>query len=151
MLDTFDRAILELVQKNNQLTHAEIGKVVNLSPSSVRRRLSRLRKEKIIKADVAIVDPMKTMIQAVVLVAFKEESVETYQKFKARMIAEPAVTQCYAVSGEVDFVLVVQASDLASYEAWGEEVLMANPHIGRYNTHIVWSQVKFDTAVPMIG
>ena len=149
MLDTFDRAILRIVQTDNQRSHAVIGEEVGLSASSVRRRLARLREEGIIRADVSIVDPVKTMIQAIVLVTFKEESLENYQQFKARMVAEPEVTQCYAVSGEVDFVLVVQTQDLASYESWGERVLMANPDIGRYNTHIVWSRVKFSTALPM--
>ena len=149
MLDAFDLAILNVVQHNNQLTHTEIGQQVNLSASSVRRRLARLRKEKIIKADVSIVDPVKTMIQAIVTVTFKEESLEGYQAFKERMIAEPQVSQCYAVSGDIDFILVVQAESLEKYEAWGERVLMADPTIGRYNTHIAWSRVKFSTAFLM--
>lgn len=151
MLDTFDHAILNIVQENNQLTHAEIGRQVNLSASSVRRRLTRLREDNIIQADVSIVAPSKAMIQAIVMVSFKEESVEGYQSFKARMINDPQVSQCYAVSGEIDFVLIVQAESLEAYEAWGERILMTDRTIGRYTTHIVWSRVKFSTAVRMGG
>ena len=147
MLDTFDHAILNIVQDDNQLTHAEIGRRVNLSASSVRRRLVRLRKDNIIQADVSIVAPSKAMVQAIVMVSFKEESVEGYQSFKARMMNDPQVSQCYAVSGEIDFVLMVQAESLEAYESWGERVLMADRTIGRYTTHIVWSRVKFSTAV----
>ena len=151
MLDAFDHAILNIVQADNQLTHAEIGRQVNLSPSSVRRRLARLRKENVIQADVSIVAPSKAMIQAIVTVSFKEESIEGYQSFKARMIKDPHVSQCYAVSGAIDFVLIVQAESLEAYEAWGEHVLMTDRTIGRYTTHIVWSRVKFSTAVQMGG
>jgi len=149
MLDSFDEAILNIVQENNQLTHAEIGRHVNLSPSSVRRRLARLRKDKVIQADVSIVDPSKAMIQAIVMVSFKEESVEGYKAFKERMTKDPKVSQCYAVSGEIDFILIVQAESLEAYESWGERVLMTDRTIGRYTTHIVWSRVKFSTAVVM--
>ena len=149
MLDPFDTTLLNVVQENNQLTHAEIGKRINLSASSVRRRLTRLRKDNIIQADVSIVDPLKTVIQAFVTVSFKEESKEGYQRFKARLIEEPQVTQCYAVSGEIDFILVVHAESLEGYETWSERVLMADPMIGRHNTHIVWSRVKYSTAIQL--
>ncbi len=147
MIDDFDRAILNIVQHNNQLTHAEIGAKVNLSPSSVRRRLNTLRQSKVIEADVSVVDPGKEMIQAIVMISFLKESVEGYRAFKEQMKAAPEVAQCYSVSGEVDAILIVNAPDLASYEAWGERVLMSNPLIRRYNTHIVWSRVKFSMAV----
>lgn len=149
MLDSFDHAILNIVQENNQLTHAEIGEQVNLSPSSVRRRLARLREDKVIQADVSIVAPSKAMIQAIVMVSFKEESLEGYQSFKNRMIEDPQVSQCYTVSGDIDFVLIVQAESLEAYEAWGEQALMTDTTIGRYTTHIVWSRVKFSTGISM--
>ncbi len=147
MIDNFDRAILNIVQRNNQLTHAEIGEKVNLSPSSVRRRLKALRQNNVIESDVSIVAPGKEIIQAIVMVSFLKESLEGYQAFKDQMQQDKAVAQCYSVSGEVDAILIVNADDLASYETWGEQVLMTNPLIRRYNTHIVWSRVKFSTAV----
>ena len=147
MIDDFDRAILNLVQENNQLTHAEIGAKVNLSASSVRRRLKALRDNKVIEADVSVVNPGKEMIQVIVTISFLRESVEGYNAFKEQMKAAPEVAQCYSVAGEVDAILVVNAPDLPSYEAWGERVLMSNPLIRRYNTHIVWSRVKFSMAV----
>ncbi|MEM8487431.1 MAG: Lrp/AsnC family transcriptional regulator [Bacteroidota bacterium] len=147
MIDNFDRAILNIVQKDNQVTHAEIGAQVNLSASSVRRRLKAMRKAKVIEADVSVVDPGKEMIQAIVMVSFLKESPEGYSAFKQQMIEDPSVAQCYSVSGEVDMVLIVNAPDLSSYEAWGERVLMANPMIRRNTTHIVWSRIKFSMAV----
>ena len=56
-LDAFDRDILKVVQGDNLLTHAQIGERVNLSPSSVRRRLTHMREQGVIAADVSIVDP----------------------------------------------------------------------------------------------
>jgi Lrp/AsnC family leucine-responsive transcriptional regulator len=147
MLDDYDRALLDLVQSDNQWTHARLGEAVHLSPSSVRRRLSALRERGVIRSDVSIVDADRTTVTVIVQVTFQQESVEGTHDFEQRMIAAPEVSQCYAVAGEVDFVLVVHAPDLASYEAWGKRTLMADADIRRYDTHIVWSRVKFSTAV----
>ena len=149
MLDSIDRAILNLVQQDNQRTHAEIGAAVGLSASSVRRRLKALRTAGVIQADVSILAPESIGIQAIVLVTFGSESLAGDTAFRERMLAQPEVSQCYAVSGDIDYVLVVHAADLPSYENWGKQVLMADPAIRRYDTHLVWSRVKFSMALPL--
>lgn len=146
-LDDFDREILAIVQRDNLRTHADIGGEVGLSPSSVRRRLARLRKDGVIAADVAIVNPDKDRITVIVTVVFQRESVQADRNFKKRMQAAPEVSQCYSVAGGIDFVLVVHAASHSDYEAWGERELMWDPHIRRYDSHIAWSRVKFTTVI----
>ena len=146
-LDDFDREILAIVQRDNLRTHADIGGEVGLSPSSVRRRLARLRKDGVIAADVAIVNPDKDRITVVVTVVFQRESVQADRNFKKRMQAAPEVSQCYSVAGGIDFVLVVHAASHSDYEVWGERELMWDPHIRRYDSHIAWSRVKFTTVI----
>lgn len=146
-LDDFDHAILDIVQRNNQRSHGSIGKEVNLSASAVRRRLAAMRKVGIIVADVALTDPAKRGLTFVTSVTFDREDPVAYENFEHQMLAEPAVAQCYSVSGDCDFVLLVYAETPAAYAAWGKRVLMPNPAVGRYSTSIVWSQVKFTTVV----
>ena len=105
-MDSFDRAILALVQKDNQRTHAEIAKAVNLSPSSVRRRLARLREDQIIESDVSILSATAQRITVIVLVAFQNEVLDEVRAFKKRMQEADEVSQCYSVAGQIDFVLV---------------------------------------------
>ena len=149
MLDPLDRAILRIVQRDNQRTHASIGAEVGLSPSSVRRRLGALRSSGVIEADVSLLAPSEAGVQAIVFVTLQEETTESDDGFRRRIRASPEVTQCYAVLGSVDYVLVVHAADLPSYEAWGRRVLLADPAVRRYDTHMVWGRVKFSTALPL--
>lgn len=58
-LDDYDKALLRLLQQNNRLTTEQLAEEVNLSQSAVQRRLTRLRNEKVIEADVAIVSPWR--------------------------------------------------------------------------------------------
>ena len=53
-LDKADLAILRIVQKDNQITHAAIGDKIGLSVSAVRRRLVALRQDGHISKDVSI-------------------------------------------------------------------------------------------------
>jgi Lrp/AsnC family leucine-responsive transcriptional regulator len=83
-LDEHDKALLRLLQVNNKLTADELGEKVNLSASAVQRRLKRLREEKIIEADVAIVSPKVAGIgnTCVVDVVLEVGNSKAIEKFK---------------------------------------------------------------------
>ncbi|MEL6362862.1 MAG: Lrp/AsnC family transcriptional regulator [Pseudomonadota bacterium] len=145
--DDYDRAILRLVQNDASLTHEAIGRSVNLSASSVRRRLAALKDAGIIEKEVALLSPEHAGVTLIVSVSFKEETADAYDQLDARVRDDPAVKQSYHVSGEEDYVLIVQAPSLQWYENWGREMFMTDPAIRRYSTKVVWSRKKFDTSI----
>ena len=56
-LDSFDHALLEEMQRDNQTPARILAERVGLSQSAVLRRLRRLRAERVITADISIVNP----------------------------------------------------------------------------------------------
>jgi Lrp/AsnC family leucine-responsive transcriptional regulator len=146
-LDAFDRKLLALVQRNTLQTHEALGTAVGLSPSAVRRRLHQLRASGVIVADVAIVEPAKLGVTVIVSIRMQEESRASYGAVKARMIADLQISQCYTVAGPVDFMLVGHFADLATYEAWIDTNILSEPTIARSDTAIVYSRIKFETAI----
>lgn len=148
-MDAFDRNLLNLLQDNNRLTYDDLAQRLNLSPTAVRRRAKRLRDEGIIHADVSLVDPARAGITVIVSIRFEKESHKTYEDFKTQMRNTPEVAQCYTVSGEVDFIIVAHFPDLPTYDDWVGETLLSNPAIARSDTNIVYSRVKFQTAIPV--
>jgi len=146
-LDSFDLAILNIVQQDNKLSHASIGEEVNLSASSVRRRLTAMRTAGVIIADVSITDVSKRGLTCIASVFFDKEDPDVYDAFRMQMIEDDAVSQCYSVSGDSDFVLVVHSESPEAYQQWGESTLMVNEMIRRYSTVIVWSRTKFTTRI----
>jgi len=134
-LDGFDLKILEIVQRNNLKSHADIGMEVNLSASSVRRRLAAMREAQIIIADVALTDPTQLGLTFIVYISFEYEEPEIYTAFRKQMTSDLAVSQCYSVSGEFDFIIIVHAATPAAYEAWGERTLMSNSAIRPYEIY----------------
>jgi len=58
-IDSFDRKILQALQKNSDYSMAELGEIVGLSHTPCWRRVKRLQEEGIIKGKVALIDPDK--------------------------------------------------------------------------------------------
>ncbi|GAA0476996.1 Lrp/AsnC family transcriptional regulator [Parasphingorhabdus litoris] len=148
-LDDFDRRILNIVQCDNQRTHADIGEAVGLSASAVRRRLKLLRDTGFIEKDVALLRASNIGVRLIVLIYFQNESIEAFNALDEQIRTTPEILQGYHVSGSMDYVLIVQGPDVEWYEEWGKQAFMSNPAIRRYDSHVVWSCKKFDTALPL--
>lgn len=150
-LDAFDAQILNVLQKDNQITSAEMATQVNLSPASCLRRMRRLREEGTIVADVSIVAPeaVGRNLTMIVLVSVERERPELLDEFKRSMQRTPEVMQCYYVTGDADFVLLVTAADMADYESFTQRFFFENPNIRRFSTMVVMNRVKFATMIPI--
>mgnify|MGYP001804180677 CR=1 FL=1 len=148
-MDEFDRNILNLLQADNRLTQDAIAERVGLSASAVRRRIEKLRKDRVIIGDVSLVDPDRVGITVITSVRFEREDRDAYKRFEELMMAASEVSQCYMVSGDVEFVLIAHMRDLAHYEEWMASYLLDEPFIQRAHTNIVYKRVKYKTAVPV--
>jgi Lrp/AsnC family transcriptional regulator, leucine-responsive regulatory protein len=143
-LDEHDKQLLRLLQQNNKLTSEELSQIVNLSQSAVQRRITRLRNEKIIEADISVISPAAAGIgiTCVVDVVLHEGSSKAIDKFKSAMQACTEVAQCYYVTGTYDFVLIVNTRDMQHFEAFSKQHLMDNPNLKHFYTHVVMDKVK---------
>jgi Lrp/AsnC family leucine-responsive transcriptional regulator len=143
-LDAFDRKILALWQGNTRLPAKTIGDEVGLSAAAVQRRLKRLRDEGVIEAEVAQLDPaaMGLPVTCVVNVDLDRERSVDLERFRRKMLASVEVQQCYYVTGQSDFVLVVLAADMAAYEAFTRRALLDDANVKSFVTHVVMSRVK---------
>jgi DNA-binding Lrp family transcriptional regulator len=77
----------------------------------------RLREAGVVVRDVALVDPAMVgqTVTAFVGVELDRQREDVLASFERKIAAEPDVQQCYFVSGEIDYLLVVTCRDLDSY------------------------------------
>lgn len=150
-LDEFDFRLLGAVQENNQLTAQELAERVHLSPVSCLRRLKRLREEKVIVKDVAILDPVSVgqPLQMLVLVSLERERADMIDEFKRAVLQTKEIVQCHYVTGDVDFVLLVSAASMADYDAFTQRFFFENKNLRRFSTLVVMNQVKYLAALPI--
>jgi len=143
-LDAFDKKILNQLQQNNRITAEELGSMINLSTSAVQRRLTRLRKDKIIEADISVISPSVAGfgITCIVEVALHLGNSEALDGFKELLSACDEVMQCYFVAGACDFILIVNTKDTGHYEAFSTKYFKENPAVKQFCTHVVLDKVK---------
>lgn len=135
-IDAFDQALLAQVQQNNLTPARVLAERVGLSESAVLRRLRRLRAEGVISADVSVVRPasLGRPVTAIVLVSMVREGRAQIDAFTERLHGRPEVVSTWYVTGNADFVLVLNLADLAAYDVFTSEVFLADPNIGKFET-----------------
>ncbi len=80
-------------------------------------------------------------------IELESERLDLIDAFKREMRSAPEVTQCYMVTGDADFVVVVMVEDVAAFETFTRERLYANPNIRKFRSMIMLDRVKFEPRV----
>lgn len=137
-LDRFDRHLLELVREDNLQPARVLAEKVGLSVSAVLRRLRRLREEKVIVADIAVVNPMLTgsALTMHVLVQMQQAGPQALDGFARAIVHYPEVTGAWDVTGDDDFLLRVQVATMEEYDAFTRRALSENKGIHSFTTLI---------------
>ncbi|MFS4428039.1 Lrp/AsnC family transcriptional regulator [Chryseobacterium sp. S90] len=117
-LDQFDFQILKILQKNNLTPQRDIGDHIGLSAAAVQRRIKRMRETGIIKADISVIDTekLKHSVTLIVEVFLERDKIDLIDQAQTLFTSAPEVQQCYYVTGESDFVLVVVVPSMKDYE-----------------------------------
>ena len=149
-LDPFERKILALIQVDATLSTAQIAERVGLSQAPCWRRIDRLRKDGVIKAEVALVDRHKLGLNAHVFAQVKlnAHGRQHLQEFSDAIRELPEVLECYVLMGSVDFLLRVVAQDIGAYERFFFDKLSRLPGIQEINSVVALSEIKSTTALP---
>lgn len=150
-MDRFDALLLDALQRNNRLTAEALSEIAGLSPDACRKRVNRLRQQGYIEADTAILSPERLGrgLMLVVEVSLQNERPADLDRFKAQMRAAPEVMQCYYVTGNADFILILSARDMADYEAFSRRHFFAEDNVARFRTSAVMERVKTGFALPL--
>ena len=142
--DAFDLAILKLLQQDCTLPQRQIGEAVNLSTASVQRRIKRMESNGIISAQTAQIDPKAVglPLTIVVEVELQAETAGRIDEIKRSFREAPEIQQCYYVTGEVDFILIVIVGDMSEYEALTQRLFFPNDNIRKFRTLVAMDRTK---------
>jgi DNA-binding Lrp family transcriptional regulator len=105
----------------------------------------------VIQANVAVVDPIQVG-QSITIFVEVEVISETAELIAAKreFASVPEVQQCYYVTGEADFMLVVVPT-MTAYEALTRRLFFGNNNVKRFRTFVAMERVKVGLAVPLPG
>jgi Lrp/AsnC family leucine-responsive transcriptional regulator len=146
-----DRAILREMQKDSGLTITKLADRAGLSASAVQRRLQRLREEKVIIREVAILDPRQvganvTMLVELELERDRPELMPSLHDWIARV---PQVQQAWCLTGRGDYTLVIVAGSIEEFDGIADRMIEENPNIRKFTTRVVLKHIKRTLQVPI--
>lgn len=150
-MDTLDRKILRIVQRNCQLKAETIAEEVGLSASAVQRRLRQLRQDRVITSEIAVVD-MKQVGGGMTFIAgleIERENYDALQRLRLWAAQNDNIQQLFYVTGSVDLVAIITARDVAEYDEIAARIMRENSQIRRINTNVVLKSIKTGLFVPV--
>lgn len=147
LLDRTDRRILNILQQDNQITNLALADRVGISAPPCFRRVKRLRETGIISKDVSLVDPFRVGQRLIVFVnvTLEKQREDLLAHFERKMQEQLEVLQCYFVSGDTDYLLVIHVSDMNHYNDFARRVFANEPNIKMFRSSFCLSRVKHDT------
>lgn len=150
-LDKQDLHLLRILQQDIRKSVDFLAQEVGLSTASVKRRLKKLRDNHVISAEVAVVSAkaVDQQMSFIISVELERDHIDHLIKFKTRIKNEPRIQQCYYVTGESDFVLIVTARDMEDFENFVQHFFYQDSNVRRYKTSVVMEGTKVGLQLPL--
>ncbi|MBE0462060.1 MAG: Lrp/AsnC family transcriptional regulator [Halomonadaceae bacterium] len=150
-MDSLDRRILNQLQLDAGMTNQALADAIGLSPSACLKRVNRLRAAGIIDREVALLNPnaLGQCLHMVVEVTMERDNKALYQRFLNSALSAPEVKQCYQVTGESDFILIMIVKDLDEYDRFCDQVLYSDDNMRKFRTLLSRKRHKFDISLPL--
>ena len=149
ILDKMDRKILNILQRDNQITNLALAEKIGMSAPPCFRRVKRLRDEGFIVNDVSLVDPFKVGRPLIVFanITLEKQREDLLAHFERKMAEEPEVMQCYFVSGDTDYLLIIHVADMNHYNNFARRVFANEPNIKKFRSSFCLNRTKYNTQV----
>ena len=152
-LDEKDITLLINIQANARLTNAELGTLINLSPSGVQKRLRKLEESGIVQHYVTILDRQRLGYDLLVFVKviIKDHSVESIADFDSVINEMPEVLESHRVIGDADYLLKVVVRDREDLDHFLMKRLLPLDSIERVSTYLVLKEAKETNSIGLLS
>ena len=118
VMDSIDKEILRIIQKNSSIRLTELSKKVGISTTPCWNRVKKMEEEKIIKSRVTIIDNKKVNLP---LIAFLSINVPNHTdewrvKFEKLINHNSQIIETHRISGNHDYVLKILSPSIEEYD-----------------------------------
>jgi Lrp/AsnC family leucine-responsive transcriptional regulator len=148
-MDSIDKKLLILLQKDSKKTTKELSVKLNLSVTAVYERIKKMEREGIIQNYVALVNRSKVNKGFVVFCHIKliQHTREFLTKFESQVVKLSEILECHHVSGDYDYILKIAVRDMEEYREFLVTKLTTLDHIGSTHSTFMIREVKNTTVI----
>ena len=143
-MDRYDTRILKELQLDGRVSWSRLARRINLSASACQRRVEALVERGIIENFTVNLneDALGNHVKAFVSVNIDRQNTALAQDFRRRVREHPQVQACHMISGTIDFMLEVVATDLDAFGNFIDGDLLSMPAVKDASSSIVLKVVK---------
>ncbi|NWN91126.1 Lrp/AsnC family transcriptional regulator [Marinobacter adhaerens] len=152
-LDKLDQRILEVLQRDGRISNQQLAAQVSLSPAACWRRVRALEESGVITGYSAHLAPERIGLGLCVLVnlSLQRHTIDSTAEIERQVSSYPEVLQCFAVTGNADFVLRVIVPDMVSYDRFLNEKIFTLQGIAQVNSNFALREIKNTQTIPVGG
>jgi len=149
-MNTFDKEILKILQKDCTLSVSDIASQVGLSTTPCWRRIQAMEKAGIIRARVALAEPEKLNVGLTVFVMVKtnQHNPQWLDKFSNTIKDIPEIMEFYRMSGDIDYLLRIVVPDMKAFDAFYKN-LITHADFSDISSSFAMEEIKYTTQLPL--
>jgi Lrp/AsnC family transcriptional regulator, leucine-responsive regulatory protein len=137
-MDDIDRRILALLREDASRPLKVVAAKVELSRSSVRERIARLEASGVIRRYTIELAPTSSAVLAILMVRLTRTPSPAVV---SRVVGLPEVVRCFSLSGDIDLLVELSASDVAEINRV-RDLIASDPGVADVETSFVLKQDK---------
>ncbi|HRG39436.1 MAG TPA: Lrp/AsnC family transcriptional regulator [Bacteroidia bacterium] len=150
-LDKIDLKILRILQENAKITNLQLSGEIGLSPAPTLERVKKLETAKLIQGYYTQVneEALGIGIKAVIQITLARQLENAISNFKKEINKIPEIMECYQVTGNADYILIVLLKDIRDFENLISQRLSKVEEIGQMQTMVILSKIKDSKLLPL--
>jgi DNA-binding Lrp family transcriptional regulator len=150
-LDAIDLRILAELQADGRITNVELSRRAKITAPPCLRRMRALEKAGYVQGYHADLNAkaLGYGVTGFVFVGLAGQKDADLKHFEERVRSWPQVRECYMLSGEVDFLLKIVATDLGSFQSFITDTLTAEKNVASVKSSLMIHVSKNEPGVPV--
>lgn len=148
-LDNVDLQLLDILQREVQLSNAELARRVNLSPPATHTRVKRLENEGYIDQQVAILNQEKLGFDLLcyVFMSTNIHQAKELEELENSLKTMTEILECHCLTGAYDYLIKVVIRDRKELDLFIRKLNKLG--ISRIQTNLSLREIKSSTILPI--
>jgi Lrp/AsnC family transcriptional regulator of ectoine degradation len=150
-IDRLDLRILDSLQQDARISTTRLAEKIGLTPRPTADRMRRLRQHGVLRGyrtDIAV-ERLPPLVQLIVSVTLARHRAEDFQHFETNIARMSEVAACWAVGGDVDYMLHLVAASDARADAVLKQLIGMHLTIDHHRSGLVARSIKPYTGIPL--
>jgi Lrp/AsnC family transcriptional regulator len=151
VLTASDKTLLNLLQSDAGLSARDLADRSGMSQATVWRRLRDFEASGLIRQRVVRLDPEKLDLGVCMMinVNITDQTAEARHAFETMVAARQEIQLCMAVTGAHDYILRVWTTNVAAFQRFLMDSILAHPSVASAHSQLVLRTSKDSAHLPI--